>query len=213
MKRRHFLSLSGLLSGACLIPATIARRIQATALQPTGPLVLAPENALTDLYAEDTGYGFHLHLGDPNEEPNYPTLHDFISAKGFRPDDDGLRRYAIEWRGHDEDFIEEEEGIIEALKAQLNDPIDDSELDSWMEWDFELRDSPMAKAYRYLSQLPLHNLDSPLESGLDLGDLRFIEGDRPGSNLTYCTADNLQALASLQYRLNQLDEGVRIRIA
>jgi hypothetical protein len=42
--------------------------------------------------------------------------------------------------------------------------------------------------------------------------LSFIEGDRPGSNLTYCSADSLQALASLQHRLNELKEGVRIRI-
>jgi hypothetical protein len=71
----------------------------------------------------------------------------------------------------------------------------------------------MARAYHYLSRLPLHNLDGALATGLDLGDLSFIEGDRPGSNLTYCTADSLQALASLQHRLNQLNEGVRIRIA
>lgn len=214
MKRRHFLSLSGLVSGACLIPAGIARRIHTAALHPDGPLILAPENALTDLYAEDTGYGFHLHLGDPNAEPDCPVLSEFIEARGFEPSDDNdLRRYAIEWRGYEEDFIEEEEGAIERLKRELNDPIDGGERDHWMEWDFESRESPMARAYHYLSRLPLHNLDGALATGLDLGDLSFIEGDRPGSNLTYCAADSLQALASLQHRLNQLNEGVRIRIA
>ena len=213
MKRRHFLSLSGLVSGACLIPAGIARRIHGAVLHPDGPLILAPENALTDLYAEDTGYGFHLHLGDPNEEPDCPALSEFIETRGFDPyDDDDLRRYAIDWRGYEEDFVEEEEGAISQLKSELNAPIDGGEFDHWMEWDFELRESPMALAYRYLSELPLNNLDGPLEGGLGLGDLIFIQGDRPGSNLTYCTADSRQALASLQHRLNQLNEGVRIRI-
>jgi hypothetical protein len=214
MKRRHFLSLSGLVSGSCLIPAGIARRIHAAALQPAEPLILAPENALTDLFAEDTGYGFHLHLGDPNAEPDYPALSEFIESRGFDPDDDNdLRLYAIEWRGYEEDFIEEEEGAIEQLKGELDDPIDGGERDHWMDWDFESRQSPMAQAYRYLSDLPLHNLDGALGTGLGLGDLSFIEGDRPGSNLTYCSADSLQALASLQHRLNELKEGVRIRIA
>ena len=213
MKRRHFLSLSGLVSGACIIPAGIARRIHAAALQPAGPLILAPENALIDLIAEDTGYGFYLHLGDPNAEPDYPSLSEFIETKGFDPGDDGeLRLYAIEWRGYEEDFIEEEEGAIEQLKGELNDPIDGRERDHWMEWDFESRQSPMAQAYHYLSNLPLDNLDGNPGTGLDLGELSFIEGDRPGSNLTYCSADSLEALASLQHRLNELKEGIRIRV-
>ena len=213
MRRRHFLSLSGLVSGACLIPPGIARRIRAAALQPVGPLILAPENALTELFAQDTGYGYHLYLGDPNAEPDYPALSEFIENRGFDPDDDNdLRRYAIEWRGCEEDFIEEEEGVIAQLKEELNDPIDGGERDHWMDWDFESRESPMARAFHYLSHLPLDNLDGASGAGPDLGDLSFIEGDRPGSNLTYCTADSLQALASLQHRLNELKEGVRIRI-
>jgi hypothetical protein len=213
MKRRHFLSLSGLIFGACLIPAGIARRIQAATLHPDGPLILAPENAPTDLYAENTGSGFTLHLGDPNEAPDYPALSEFMEDKGYQPsDDDDLRRYAIEWRGYEEDFIEEEEGAIEQLKRKLNDPIAGGELSHYLEWDFELHESPMARAFHYLSDLPLHNLDGTLATGFKLGGLSFIEGDRPGSNLTYCSADSLQALASLQCRLNELKEGVRIRI-
>jgi hypothetical protein len=213
MKRRHFLTLSGLVSGACLIPPGIVRRIRAAALQPGGPLILAPENALTELFAEDTGYGFHLYLGDPQAEPDYPSLSEFIESRGFDPDDDSeLRLYAIEWRGCEEDFIEEEEGVIAQLKEELSEPIDGGERDHWMDWDFESRQSPMAQAYHYLSALPLDTLDGASGAGPDLGDLSFIEGDRPGSNLTYCTADSLEALASLQHRLNELKEGVRIRL-
>ncbi len=46
-----------------------------------------------------------------------------------------------------------------------------------------------------------------------LGHLSFIEGDRPGSNLTYVEADSLAAIASLQHRLNELKSGARIVIA
>ena len=73
-------------------------------------------------------------------------------------------------------------------------------------------ESPIAQAYHYLSGLPLHNLDDDGGTGLDLGELSFIQGDRPGSNFTYCSADSREALASLQHRLNELKEGVRIRI-
>jgi hypothetical protein len=98
------------------------------------------------------------------------------------------------------------------LKGELNDPIDGRERDHWMEWDFESSQSPMAHAFHYLSELPLHNLKGALGTGLNLGELSFIQGDRPGSNFTYCSADSLEALASLQHRLNELKEGVRIRI-
>jgi hypothetical protein len=42
--------------------------------------------------------------------------------------------------------------------------------------------------------------------------LRFIEGDRPGSNLTYVEAPDLATLACLQTRLNELGEDLAIEI-
>jgi hypothetical protein len=53
-----------------------------------------------------------------------------------------------------------------------------------MEWDFEMRESPMALAYHYLNDLPLCP-ETIEHAGDPLGELDFIEGDRPGSNLTY----------------------------
>jgi hypothetical protein len=49
-------------------------------------------------------------------------------------------------------------------------------------------------------------------SGDPLGRLRFIEGPHPDSNLTYVEAPDLATIACLQYRLNELDENVRIEI-
>jgi hypothetical protein len=211
MNRRHFLSLSGLVSGGCLIPASLARRIRETCIGNQQPLILAPEEALTQLYAQDNYGSFLLHLGDPNEEPEYPTLREFIEDKGFDPKKDkSLRKYLVEWRGYEPGFSEEEEGAIWSLKQELDEAIDGSERNNWLEWDFELRDSPMAQAFHYLQDLPL---DGGGEGGgFQLGDLGFVEGDRPGSNLTYVEAADLATLACLQHRLNELNQGIKIEI-
>jgi hypothetical protein len=211
MKRRHFLSFTGLGAGSCLIPAAIARRIHDVCIGASQPLILAPENASTLIYAVESCGGYDLHLGNPNDEPDYPTLRDFIEERGFDPDDDdSLREYVIEWRGYEEDFDEEEEGVIVSLKQAMDELIDGGERNHWMEWDMELREGTQPKAFHYLSGLPLINSRSL--SGLHLGDLSFIEGDRPGSNLTYVCAEDHATLAGLQHRLNELNEGVRIII-
>jgi hypothetical protein len=211
MNRRSFLTLSGLASGSILIPATLARRIRETCIGNQQPLILAPEEAGTTLYAVENYNSYLLHLGDPNEEPDYPTLREFIEDRGFNPKKDkSLRAYLIEFRGCEEDFDEKEEGAIWSLKEELDEQIDGYERDHWMEWDFELRDSPMARAFHYLNRLPLEGGSDG--RGFQLGDLCFTEGNRPGSNLTYVEADDLATLACLQHRLNELDEGACIRI-
>ncbi len=93
----------------------------------------------------------------------------------------------------------------------LDKPIEDGERDHWLDWDYEARESTLAQAYHYLSELPLDDGNSG--SGLNLGDLSFVEGDHPGSNLTYVEADSLAAVASLQHRLNELNTGARIVMA
>jgi hypothetical protein len=70
---------------------------------------------------------------------------------------------------------------------------------------------PAARAFHHLSELPLDD-GSRLVGGQALGKLRFIEGDRPGSNLTYVEAPDLATLACLQNRLNELDENFAIEI-
>ena len=211
MNRRNFLSLSGLVSGFTLIPASLARRIHETCIGNRQPLSLAPEDALGSLYAVENYGGYMLHLGDPNEEPEYPTLREFIENQGYNPKkNDSLRKYLIEWRGCEEDFDEETEGAILGLKQELDEAIDGGERGHWMDWDFEMRDSPMARAFHYLEGLPL---DGGCDGrGFQLGDLSFTEGDRPGSNLTYVEAADFATLACLQHRLNELKEGIKIEI-
>lgn len=211
MKRRHFLGLSGMLSGACLVPAAIIHRIHEAAVSGAGPRLIAPQNAPTILYAVDDGGYYTLHLGDPDEEPDYPTLEEFIEDRGFNPrDPESLRQYLVEWCGLDGDDTETIAFELEGHQTRLSAPIQDGEIQHWMDWDYELREGTMPKAFYYLAQLPLINGTG--RSGLCIGDLSFIEGDRPGSNLCYCTADDLQSLTALQHRLNELGEGVRIQV-
>ncbi len=42
-----------------------------------------------------------------------------------------------------------------------------------------------------------------------LGELSFVEGDRPGSNLTYCEAYGPESIAAIQHRLNELKTGMQ----
>jgi len=75
----------------------------------------------------------------------------------------------------------------------------------------EMYEGPAALAYRMLEDMPLDDGRGEV-GGQRLGRLRFIEGDRPGSNLTYVEAPDLATLACLQNRLNELDENLAIEI-
>ncbi len=211
MNRRNFLTLGGEIMGACLIPGPVARRIRDICVGNSQPLILAPECADVVLYANNTSGRYSLYLGDPNAEPDYPSLREFIENMGFNTNKkDSLREYLLEWRNHDETSDGPVKDAIAELKERLNLPIVDYEQEHWLDTDYEMRESPAAKAFHYLCRLPLDDGRPP--SGLELGSLSFVEGDRPGSNLTYVEADGLAAIASLQHRLNALKTGVRIAV-
>lgn len=69
----------------------------------------------------------------------------------------------------------------------------------------------MASAYRHLESLPLDDKRG-LPGKNPLGEIAFVEGDHPGSNLTYVRAPDLATLACLQTRLNELGENLAIEI-
>jgi hypothetical protein len=176
------------------------------------PLILAPDRSSIELYAQKGCGSYTLHLGDPSTEPDYPNLREFIEDKGYSPDNRrSLRDYLINWRCHDVQTEGRTKHAVDEIVEMLDEPIDNYERENWMEWDFEMHDSPMARAYSYLRDLPLD--DGRSRGDFDLGSLSFIEGDRPGSNLTYVEADSLAAVASLQHRLNELKTGARIVVA
>jgi hypothetical protein len=85
MNRRNFLTLAGASAGSFLIPSAIARRIRDVCLGISQPLTLALAGHSFDLYAQETYGSYLLHLGDPNQEPDYPTLREFTEDQGFDP--------------------------------------------------------------------------------------------------------------------------------
>lgn len=205
MKRRDFLSLCGLAAGSCLIPAPFARLIHDTCVLAREPYLILPRNPRDTLYAIGSAgkRDFMLHFGDPDEGNNPPTW----------------REYFDEYEGID---VDNKQQVEEWWREQVGDPedepitivaeeeIDGTALEKW-EWQQELHEGPSARAYRHLIELPLDD-GRGAKSGNLLGELRFIEGDRPGSNLTYVEAPDLATLACLQTRLNELGEDLAIEI-
>jgi hypothetical protein len=207
MKRRDFLSLCGLVAGSVIIPAPIARLIRDTCVLGGQPLIIPPQSKNASILYAVYEYGdYTLHFGDPEAEPPIPTWEEFIDSRSVNMDDDGERAdFLEEYFGWDRSEGEEEPEV------PLNEPIDGGALDFYMEWDFELRESPMALAFHYLNDVPLCP-ETIRSTGDPLGQLRFIEGDHPGSNLTYVQAPDLATIACLQHRLNALNENVLIEI-
>lgn len=212
MKRRSFLSIVAGCYASCVVPPRIARRIHEVSTGASDPRVLAPAQFDLTLLAQENYGSYMLHLGDPEAEPDYPTMREYIESRGFYGgDDDSLRSYLEDtWFSGDESSKEVRQAVAD-LKLDLDNPIEGVERDQWMDWEYELRECTQAAAFRYLEALPLK--DDQDASGSCLGSLSFIEGDRPGSNFTYVEADGLAAIASLQHRLNELQTGANIVIA
>jgi hypothetical protein len=207
MNRRDFLSILGISVGSVLIPAPVARLIRDTCVLQEKPLITPPASLnCSIIYAIREYRDYTLHYGDPDQEPDLPTWGEFAQDRGLDLDDPKDRLA----------FLEEFFGWCPSdgtrkPRIPVDRPITGCALDHYLEWDYELRESPMALAYSFLSNLPLS--DSPQKlTGDPLGRLRFIEGDHPGSNLTYVRAPDLATLACLQHRLNELNTDVQIEI-
>lgn len=169
------------------------------------PYLVLPRNPTSTLYAlsSDGVTDFMLHLGDPSEEQKLPTW----------------REYFDEYESID---IEDKEAVEEWWREQVCDPEDDpiniqadEEIDGVAleryETHQELIEGPAASAFHYLRDVPLDD-DCGLREGNPLGELRFVEGDRPGSNLTYVEAPDLASLACLQNRLFEIGEIVAVKV-
>jgi len=205
MLRRDFLSLCGLVAGSCLVPDAIARVIRDTCVLADQPYLILPRDPSDTLYAltTDGTTDFMLHLGDPSVESTPPNWRDYLDEfEGIDiKDKKAVREWWIEQVGDPEE---------DPITIKAKDTIDGIALDKW-ENEQEMHAGPAARAFHHLSELPLDD-GSRLVGGQALGKLRFIEGDRPGSNLTYVEAPDLATLACLQNRLNELDENFAIEI-
>lgn len=203
MKRRDFLTLSGLVLGSVLIPASVARLIRETCVDQEKPLLILPRSIRGTIYAVKESSYYTLHLGDPDAEPEPPTWSEWFYDRDVDAHDpEEVAKWFRENEGHETG----EEPTIDP-----DETIDGGALATWMDWDYELQASSTATAYHYLNALPLCP-GRRVEGSDPLGSLSFIEGDRPGSNFTYVEAPDLSTLACLQHRLNELGERTAIEI-
>jgi hypothetical protein len=205
MRRREFLSLCGLAVGSCLVPGSVARLIRETCVLAEQPYLVLPRNPSSVLYAltTDSKTDFMLHYGDPFAASKPPTWGEYFEEfEGFKfQDEKAVREWWIEQVGDLED---------DPITIKADEAIRGVALEKW-ENRQEMFEGPAALAYRMLEDLPLDDGKGD-RGGHRLGRLRFIEGDRPGSNLTYVEAPDLATLACLQNRLNELDENLAIEI-
>ena len=202
MSEQHYLVINGKLGLSWPVPPDLAQVINEACVACDEPYLIPPASADSTMYAVDAGCGdYTLHLETPQiyEEPQAPTWRVYLSKHEVDVTDPVAVKAWVA-----------EQGRNETDEIDLDELIDGDTLEHWRCWDYDLYESPMARAYRYLDALPLGKKGPP--AGVVLGDLQFVEGDRPGSNLTYVTAPDLASLACLQERLKELNQNVRIEI-
>jgi len=97
------------------------------------------------------------------------------------------------------------------LNLTEEDDVDfDRKMSFWEVIDIWARvDSPNARAYRLLENL---DLGPDLCGENAVGEIQFIDGDRPGSDYLGAHAPGQLDLALLQSRLNDLNTGIRISL-
>jgi len=208
MNRRSFLSLCGLAAGSCLIPDVVARVIRDTCVLANQPYLVTPPKPFMILSAVSMygmEYPYTLLDGDARHPPTPLTWLEY--GEQF----DGLD---IKSPKAIREFFEEHFGGVEnpakAWKEYRNQPITGSALSRWEDW-WEHNESPGVLAHQYLRRLPLDDgQGAPRHQ--PLGQLSFTEGERHAAWYNYVEAPDLATLACLQNRLNELNQGVAIRI-
>ena len=210
MYDRYCFCFDGPISGSCVIPDDVGDRIQEWCVdRDCFPDFGFKGDQVTLFYAVERWDGFLLHEGDPDEDPQPPSLREFVELRGKNPSkDDSLRDYLVEFRGMDPADEVEIAVAIRHTRENLDEPITDGELEYWLEWDYPNEESTHVRAYHHLIDLPLDD-GQPCGDEL-LGSISFIEGDYPGSDAHYVVADSRAAIACLQYCLNELRAGIKI---
>ena len=208
----YYLYFDGSDHCSCLVSDEVGKRIQECCVDRERFLDLGRKGSeAIEFYAIEQWDGYVLHEGNPYQEPQPPTLREFVENRGYDlSKDDSLRDYLIEFADPDPKNETELAEAIRATREKLDTPITDGELAYWMEWDYPMTESTQARAYASLVNLPLDDGERCGEE--QLGSISFVEGDSPGSNEHYVIADSLAAIACLQYCLNELSSGIKINL-
>ena len=157
------------------------------------------------LYVWDGGnYGLQLGLCEPGE--NYTdiklTWRDWFDREGIDPENKNeLLQWAID---NGEAYPEDKEYECPELDEQVHDGI----LELYKEWDWEINHCPEARAFHFLSNIEL----APEKAEDDpLGNISFLQGEHPGSNMTAAFADSKMTIYGLHNRLLEMGHDIEIK--
>ena len=146
-----------------------------------------------------------LYLGNPKEEPVYPSLKEYLTGLGYAPENkDSLWDYCIDM-GLCELEAEEmkKNGVSPSTHlGNLDERLDakSDEANSWIETIYSMKESPAAKMKIFLQQ----------ELAQGFSGIRFVEGVQGDGNLHYATADNLEAVKRLEVTLTNMGHTVEV---
>ena len=146
-----------------------------------------------------------LYLGNPKEEPEYPTLKEYLTGLGYDPDsEDSLWDYCIDM-GLCELEAEElkKNGVSPCTHlGNLDERLDEhsEEAANWIETIYSMKESPAAKMKIFLQQ----------ELAQGVSGIHIVEGVQGDGNLQYATADNLEALKRLEVTLTNMGHTVEV---
>jgi hypothetical protein len=193
MLRRSFL----IGATSAIITASFYRDVVRYAERKAAPLIIPPDDYDEILYAVAADNGtFDLYLG------NHP-LDD-------SPPDFTWRQFADEaWGWDEEDLVQhlvENYGLEteEEAVAILDKPANHNEV---LEW-YSRHDAANARAYHELEPL---DLGPEFGTQRSRGDIRFIDGYRPGDDSLIVTARDMTSLSLLQARLTELKTGILVK--
>ena len=196
MDRRQFLVRAAAGLGALITPSFL-RDAQAFVQAEASPLLLPPAVAAKrTLVAVPMHSGYSLHVGTPFEPAPAWTWRELAEERGCWGVDEVLDFIA----GHNDELNRRER------RALLDQPADE-----WLVaecWDETYASTTLA--FNYLDRLDLGPEFG--ESTDARGELRFIEGYRPGDDTRVVEAADALTLSLLQARLVELGEATALAI-
>jgi hypothetical protein len=204
--RRQFLlhGVHGL--GAWLIASRLASTIERHLKEQGDPYLIPVQKPSTIIVASSWGSDYSLTIEPPDDfEPEKLTWEQWLQNESIDSDNLQQVREHFIYNGLFDPDDDEEFEI-----PDLSDFIEDQLQEQHDEWMGERHDSPGARAYHYLSELPLGNRKPSGTTAF--GELRFYDGICPGNDGLAVIAKNAATISYLQHRLIQLGEDVEIVI-
>lgn len=204
ISRRQFLINSVTIIGACLLPLSLFKRAIEYQTNTNDVLIEAPSVYKRTLYInKEFSDEWQFSIGKPTTVlPQAPTWREYLEVyEGINPNNS---RQISDWLHEHPDTIEDVE------EEWLDDDVDYSTWENYLDWVFAIKDSPEARSFHYLSKLKRNYSDYKSNFSSKVGELSFYSGPTPGNNSHFVNATSDLIITTLQNRLLELGEETRI---